>query len=88
MLLLIACCRESAVKLPVFRSGFMFGQPSLCFISPRDSLSTSALSTVVVDWFAHNCAIGSAPTKCVQVFRSAAAIVPYACVFAIRSPVN
>jgi hypothetical protein len=39
-------------------SGFMFGQPSLCFLTPRDSVAADKLTAVVVDFFVSNCLIG------------------------------
>lgn len=37
------------------RSGYMFGQPSLCHVSPRGTVLKTLNGGVVVDAFVHNC---------------------------------
>jgi hypothetical protein len=38
----------------------MFGQPSLCFLTPRDSVPVDNLASIVVDFFVTNCVLGEA----------------------------
>lgn len=48
--------------------GFMFGQPSLCHIHPRDSLPLTALTSLICDVFVHNCDVSDTSHGCGVVF--------------------
>jgi hypothetical protein len=57
-------CVVDATLAVLFRARgrqFMFGQPSLCYLGPRESLRAAQLSSLVCDFFVNNCEISTAP---------------------------